>query len=152
MHRRERIGPMNEQLTVMKKRPRGRPWKPGQSGNPAGRPRGALSKIALAVMEGARRAREELARPLMLDKSLPFEAWGDRYVQFGRVFHKQTRLEKTPGAPVLPQPRILNTRKPRWVVKYKRRYYYIQDGWLFDRGTWEAVDVRKLLGVKLRRG
>jgi hypothetical protein len=30
-------------------KPRGKPWPPGISGNPAGRPRGALNKLSLAV-------------------------------------------------------------------------------------------------------
>ena len=136
---------MNKQQTVKKGRPRGRPFKPGESGNPAGRPRGALSKIALAVMEGARRAHEELARPVMLDMSLPFEAWADRYVQFGRVFRKDTLLEQHPGAPVIPQAKMISPRKPRTEIIWRKKVFYLQDGHPYNRYTWEAVDVRKLL-------
>lgn len=34
----------------LKCRPRGKPWPPGVSGNPAGRPKGALNKFTLAVL------------------------------------------------------------------------------------------------------
>ena len=37
----------------IKGKPRGRPWPPGVSGNPAGRPKGALNKLSLAVRGGA---------------------------------------------------------------------------------------------------
>lgn len=140
-----------QQTPVLKKKPRGRPWKPGESGHPAGRPRGSQTKIAIIVEEAGKRAKEELARPLRLDMTLPFEAWGDRYVQFGRVFHKQTLLEKNPGAPVLPQPAMINPRKPRWEIIWRKKVYLLQDGHLYNRYNWEAVDVRKLLGVKLRQ-
>ena len=85
-----------------------------------------------------------MAKPLMLDKNFPFESWGDRFVQQGREFHKYTLLEKNPGAPIIPQPKMINPRKPRTVIRWKRKYYYIQDVWLFDRGTWEAVKIRML--------
>lgn len=38
-----------EGIKQLKCKPRGRPWPPGISGNPAGRPRGALNKLSLAV-------------------------------------------------------------------------------------------------------
>lgn len=38
-----------EQQTPLKHRPRGKPWPRGVSGNPAGRPKGALNKFSLAV-------------------------------------------------------------------------------------------------------
>ncbi|MEW6386322.1 MAG: hypothetical protein AB1491_02235 [Thermodesulfobacteriota bacterium] len=75
----------------------------------------------------------------MLDKSLPFEVWSDCYVQFGREFRKDTLQLKNPEAPLIPQPEMLNIRKPRQEIIWKKRYYYIQDGWLFDRATWKAV-------------
>lgn len=132
---------MQEQRKIKKRKPRGRPFKPGQSGNPAGRPEGSLNKITLAVMEGARRAEVELSKPPMLDRRFPYEVWGERYVQFGRIFRKDTLLEKCPGVPVLPQPEMLNIRKPRQEVFWKNGFYYIQDGWLFDRHTWKAVKI-----------
>jgi len=63
----------------LKLKPRGRPWPKGVSGNPAGRPTGSRHKITLAVLEGARRAEDELARPLMLDESRHYEVWGERH-------------------------------------------------------------------------
>jgi hypothetical protein len=133
---------MKKQQKMKKARPRGRPFKPGESGNPAGRPRGSRNKITLAVMEGVRRAEEELSKPLMLDKNLPYESWSDRYVQFGRVFHKDTMEEKNPGSPSLEQPEMLNHRKPRIEIRWKRKDYFIQDGWLFCRRTWTAVKIK----------
>lgn len=43
--------------TATKQRPLGRPWAPGQSGNPAGRPRGAWSKRTSGVGLGGLMAR-----------------------------------------------------------------------------------------------
>ena len=130
-----------QQQQIKKARPRGRPFPPGVSGNPRGRPLGARNKLSLMVEEGVRRVAEELAKPLILNLDLPYEVWGDRYVQFGRVFRKDNLLEKNPGAPVLAQPEMLNIRKRRQEIAWKKRYYYIQDGWLFDRGTWVAVEL-----------
>ena len=130
-----------QQQKMMKARPRGRPFPSGVSGNSRGRLLGARNKLSLMVEEGIRRAAEELAKPKVLDTSFPYEVWGDRYVQFGRIFRKDTLLEKNPGAPVLPQPEMLNIRKFRQEIAWKKRYYYIQDGWLFDRATWMAVEL-----------
>jgi len=54
---------MNKQL---KGKPRGRPWPPGVSGNPRGRPVGALNKLSLAVRGGALLAVNE---PVILEQS-----------------------------------------------------------------------------------
>jgi hypothetical protein len=129
---------MNIQL---KKRPRGRPWPKGVSGNPAGRPRGSLNKISLAVAAGIRRAEEELAKPLLLNKDFPFNAWGDCYMQFGRVFRKKDLQLKDPGAPVIPQPEMMDRRKPRQEIIWRGKNLYIQDGWAFDWVTWKAVKI-----------
>lgn len=40
---------MNQAQKQLKQRPRGKPWPPGISGNPAGRPKGALNELSLAV-------------------------------------------------------------------------------------------------------
>ncbi|MBM4274365.1 MAG: hypothetical protein FJ134_07900 [Deltaproteobacteria bacterium] len=90
----------------------------------------------MAVLEGASRA-----KPLMLDKNLPFNAWGDGYVQFGRVFRKFDLQLKDPNAPVIPQPEMLDRRKPRQEIIWKKKQYYVQDGWLFERHTWKAVKI-----------
>lgn len=132
---------MKKQQNTMKGRPRGRPFKPGESGNPAGRPRGSLNKTTLAVLDGIRRAEEELAKPLMLDMSLPYESWSDRFVQFGRVFHKDTMLEIPSGGPPPVQPKMADHRKFRSLIEFKGKDYLIQEGWLFSPMTWEAVKI-----------
>ncbi len=43
---------MNQAQKQLKCRPRGKPWPPGVSGNLAGRPKGALNKLSLAVRGG----------------------------------------------------------------------------------------------------
>ena len=43
---------MIEGIKQQKCKPRGRPWPPGVSGNPRGRPVGALNKLSLAVRGG----------------------------------------------------------------------------------------------------
>ena len=129
------------QQQIQKARPRGRPWPKGHSGNPAGRPRGSLNKNSLAVQEGIRRAEAELAKPLTLNLDLPYEAWGDRYVQFGRVFRKDNLLEKNPGAPVLAQTEMLNIRKPRQELLWQGRDLLLQDGWPFCRRTYKALKI-----------
>jgi hypothetical protein len=40
---------MNHTEKQLKCKPRGKPWPPGLSGNPAGRPPGALNKLSMAV-------------------------------------------------------------------------------------------------------
>lgn len=130
-----------QQQQIRKARPRGRPFPPGVSGNPRGRPPGARNKLSLMVDEGIRRAKEELAKPIMLDQDLPYGAWGDRYEQFGRKFRKDSLTLVDPDAPILPQPEMLNTRKQRQEITWKRKDYFIQDGWLFDRATWMAAKI-----------
>ncbi len=93
----------------------------------------------MAVLEGAKRAEVELSKPLLLDKEFPFNAWGDGYVQFGRIFRKRDLQLKNPDAPVISQPEMLDRRKPRQEIIWKKKHYYIQDGWPFDWVTWKAV-------------
>jgi hypothetical protein len=124
---------------IPKKRPRGRPWPKGVSGNPAGRPRGSLNKLTLAMLSGIREAEAELAKPRLLDPSRPFESWDGYFWQDGLLFNKDT-LEALPheGPPPVP-PERLDPRERRTPIMWKRRRLYLQHGWAFDPDTWERV-------------
>jgi hypothetical protein len=121
-----------------KKRPRGRPWAKGVSGNPAGRPRGSLNKATLAMLAGIRQAEAELAKPRMLDTSRPYESWDGYFWQDGLCFNKDT-LEALPhdGPPPM-QPERLDPRERRTEITWKRRRLYLQNGWPFNPATWLA--------------
>jgi len=121
-----------KQQRPLKGKPRGRPWPRGVSGNPNGKPKGAKNKLTIAVGEPG---------PRMLDLDKPYESWSDKYVQFGRVFHKDTMEELHPGSLPIEQPEMLNHRKHRTEIRWKRKDYLIQDGWLFDLRTWQAVKI-----------
>ena len=54
---------MNPGKKQLKYKPRGTPWPPGVSGNPAGRPHGALNELSLAVM----------GEPLAIDEATRLE-------------------------------------------------------------------------------
>ncbi len=122
-----------------KANPRGRPFPPGVSGNPKGRPRGSLNKTTLAVLKGVRLAAEELARPLMLDKSKPYENWDGHFYQYGRQFDKRT-LEVIPidGPPPI-QPERFNPRDRRTAIIWEKRRLLLQFGWPYNPSTLEAV-------------
>jgi len=77
----------------------------------------------------------------MLDMSLPYDSWGDRYEQFGRKFHKDTLLEIPSGGPPPVQPKMLDHKKFRSLIELKGKDYLIQEGWLFSPMTWEAVKI-----------
>jgi len=84
--------PMIPDKKQLKCRPRGKPWPPGVSGNPAGRPQGAVNKLTLAVQ----------GKPLAVNKPTPIappvfdpfqpyalcvqEGRGDCYLQDGHLF------------------------------------------------------------------
>ena len=125
----------------LKGKPRGRPWPKGKSGNLAGRPRGSLNKTTMAVLEGVRRAEEELARPLMLDKSRHYEMWSDCYIQDGMRFKRTTLERVNPKGPVPTRPERLSNRESRREVTWKGRRYWSQRGWLFDPATRLPIDL-----------
>lgn len=106
-------------------KPRGKPWPPGTSGNPAGRPRGSLNKLTQAVLEGVRQAEASM----MLDQDLPYNAWRDCYVQFGLIYHKQTLRLLDPSAPALPRPEKLNLQEPFQEIVWEGKHLFLQDGW-----------------------
>ncbi|MDD2902493.1 MAG: hypothetical protein PHU44_08655, partial [Syntrophales bacterium] len=111
---------MKKQQKIKKGRPRGRPFKPGQSGNPAGRPKGAKNKFSLMVLAAN--------EPIFLDRNRPFEVWSDRYVQDGREFRKDTLQEINPGNPTPVQPEIMDKKKPRTEIIWRGQPYFLQDG------------------------
>jgi hypothetical protein len=119
----------------LKLKPRGRPWPKGVSGNPAGRPLGSRHKISLAVLEGVKRAEEELSKPLMLDESRHYEAWSDCYIQDGMRF-KLTTLERvSPERPIPIRPERLDIGDIRQEVMWRGKMYWSQRGWLFAIDT-----------------
>jgi hypothetical protein len=124
---------------MQKKRPRGRPWPKGVSGNPAGRPPGARNQLTRALLEGIRQAEAELAKPRLLDTSRPYESWDGYFLQDGLWFNKAT-LEALPhdGPPPI-QPQRLDPKERRTEITWKRRRLYLQNGWPFDPATWERV-------------
>jgi len=124
----------------LKLKPRGRPWPKGVSGNPAGRPTGSRHKITLAVLEGARRAEDELARPLMLDESRHYEVWGDVYIQSGMRFKRTTFERVTPERPIPIRPERLDIGEIRQEVVWRGKRYWSQRGWLFSMDTHLPVD------------
>lgn len=123
------------QQLKLKGLPRGRPWPKGVSGNPKGRPRGSRHKTTLAVLEGARRAEEELSKPLTLDQNRYYEVWSDCYIQDGMRFKRTTLERVNPKGPVPARPERLTIREIRQEVMWKGRRYWSQRGWLFDPRT-----------------
>jgi hypothetical protein len=120
----------------LKGKPRGRPFPPGVSGNPRGRPRGALNKLTMAVLAGN--------RPLTLDKSRHYEAWSDCFVQAGMRFRKDNFERVNPKGPVPIRPEQLDIREIRQEVVWKGRRCWSQFGWLFDPGTRLPITMRPI--------
>jgi hypothetical protein len=118
---------MNSTKKQLTAKPRGRPWPKGTSGNPAGRPRGSLNKLTLAVLAGN--------RPLMLDKGRHFEGWSDCFVQHGMRFRKDNLERVNPKGPVPTRPERLDIREVRQEAMWKGRRCWSQFGWLFGRAT-----------------
>jgi hypothetical protein len=132
---------MKSIVKQQKAKPRGRPFPPGVSGNPGGRPRGSLNKITLAVLAGMRNAEEESAGTLLLDKSRPFESWDGYFFQDGLRFDMRT-LEALPiDGPRPVEPAELDPRERRTEFIWKNRRVCLQNGWTFDPVTWEAVKI-----------
>ncbi len=93
---------MNQEKKQQNK-PRGRPWPAGLSGNPHGRPKGALNKLSLAVLavnESTRLKPEPTPSPF----PVKFDPWRDHehtmhkidgrwrrtVEQEGRIFDRET--------------------------------------------------------------
>lgn len=116
-------------------KPRGRPWPKKVSGNPAGRPPGSRHKLTLAVLEGARRAEEELSRPLMLEDTRHYEVWSDCYIQDGMRFRRNNLLRVPPERPIPIRPERLDIGDIRIEAVWQGKMYWSQRGWLFDMDT-----------------
>ena len=119
--------PMNSTKKQQTAKPRGRPWPKGTSGNPAGRPRGSLNKLTLAVLAGN--------RALTMDQNRHYEAWSDCYIQDGMRFRRDNHERVNPKGLVPIGPERLDIREVRQEVMWKRRRYWSQFGWLFDPRT-----------------
>ncbi|MBW1953750.1 MAG: hypothetical protein JRI66_11855 [Deltaproteobacteria bacterium] len=123
----------------LKKRPRGRPWPKGTSGNPAGRPRGARNKFTMAMLAGIRQAEEELARPRMLDPSKPYEYWDGYLIQEGVVFDCDTHEALPDQDSPLEAPKRFNPAERRTEMVWKGLEIIVQYGWAFDPATWKRL-------------
>jgi len=126
-----------------KKRPRGRPWPKGVSGNPAGRTKGARNKFTLAVIEGIRQAEEKLAQPRVLDQTKPYECWDGALLQEGLWFkwddHLRDYVALPDQTPPPHPPDRLDPRERRTELLWKGRTIYVQHGWPFDPATWKRI-------------
>jgi hypothetical protein len=126
----------------LKKKPRGRPWPKGVSGNSAGRPKGAKNKTTLAMLEGIARAEEILSRGPMLDQRRHYEMWSDCFIQDGIRFRRDTLQRWNPKGPIPARPEKLNNRESRREVILGKKRYFSQRGWLFDPTTRLPVDFK----------
>jgi len=130
-------------LKIRKKRPRGRPWPSGVSGNPAGRPRGARNKFTEAVLEGIRRAEAELTQPRVIDRDKPYECWDGYLIQKGLWFAWDPLLQDYVALPQQEPPRPPARFDPtarRTEMTWKGRSIYVQHGWAFDPRTWRRLN------------
>jgi hypothetical protein len=89
----------------------------------------------MAVLEGARQAEEELARPLMLDESRHYEVWSDCYVQGGMRLKRTTFERVNPEGLVPTRPERLDIGDIRQEVVWRGKIYWSQRGWLFSMDT-----------------
>lgn len=96
---------MNQAQKQLKCRPRGKPWPPRVSGNPTGRPKGALNKFSLAVRGG----------PLAVNRQVELE-------------------QKSSPEPVKYDPRRVHAHTMTKIDGICRRTIE-QDGRIFDRDT-----------------
>jgi hypothetical protein len=95
---------MNQGEKQLKHKPRGKPWTPGISGNPAGRPKGGLNKLSLAVLAVNEPTGLEPAPPPEPVKFNPNRGrehtmhkidgrWRRTVEQDGRIFDRETGIE-----------------------------------------------------------
>jgi hypothetical protein len=124
-----------------KKRPRGRPWPQGVSGNPAGRPKGALNKLTLAMLEGIQQAEAELAKPKVLDTSRPYEYRDGYLIQEGLLFDCDSHEALPPDGPAPEPPQRFDPGERRIEMMWHGRLIYVQHGWPFDPTTWRRLKV-----------
>jgi len=124
---------------IQKKRPRGCPWPKGVSGNPAGRPKGARNKFTEAVLEGIRRAEEELARPKMLNLNKPLEYWDGYLIQEGLLFDCDTHEALPDQCQPRTPPTRFNPGERRTEMVWRGREIYVQHGWAFCPRTWRRL-------------
>ncbi len=132
--------------SILKKRPRGRPWPKGVSGNPQGRPRGARNQFTRAILEGSRRAEEKLAQPKVGDRERPYECWGGYLIQKGLLFACDPILKDyvaLPGQDPTPTPPArFDPSERRTEMVWKGREIHVQQGWPFDPRTWRRLKLR----------
>ena len=98
---------MNQGQKQLRCKPRGKPWPPGVSGNPAGRPRGAVNKLSLAVKGGSFAVNGEMdseqvtpPEPVKYDPRRPHThtltkiggCWRNTISQDGQLFDRDTGL------------------------------------------------------------
>jgi hypothetical protein len=130
----------NKKQQKKKAKPRGRPFLPGQSGNPKGRPKGALNKFTLAVLGAVETPPKKPG--VFLDKTYPYVERGGFYIQRGRKFHPTTK-EAMPG-PAPDPPHRFDRRRQKWgndlVYNGKLCMFTPDNGWLFDRTTLLVIE------------
>jgi len=114
---------MNQGEKQLKCKPRGRPWPPGVTGNPAGRPKGALNKLSLAVKNPKPVPKFDPTKPFAISCQKGRE---DYYLQDGQLFEIKN-LEKYD--PKRTHDHTMTKINGRW------RRTVGQDGKLFDRDT-----------------